>query len=77
MGVRYGRKMFMKLRPCGKVEQEQSVERERNGGVVDEGDVEVSLARVPVAVVVESVRLQADGDDGHDRFHDAELNGGK
>ena len=61
--------------PCCEVEEEERVEGERDGEVVDDGDVEVSLARVPIAVLVEAVRLQPDGDEGHDGLHDAKLNG--
>ena len=59
--------------PGGEVEEEERVECERDRGVVDQGDVEVRLAGVPVAVVVEAVGLKPDGDDGHHWLHDAEL----
>ena len=58
------------------VEEEECVEGQRNGHVVDEGDVEVTLVRVPIAVLVETVGLQPDRDERHDRLHDAELKGG-
>ena len=37
----------------GKVEQEQGVQGQRDGHVVDEGGVQVALAGGPVAVVVQ------------------------
>ena len=61
---------------CSKVEEEECVKGQRNGHVVDESDVEVALVRVPIAVLVETVGLQPDGDESHDRLHDAELKGG-
>ncbi len=60
--------------PGREVEEEESVEGKSDGCVVDEGDVQVGLARVPVAVVVEAVRLKPDRDDRHGRLDDAELN---
>ena len=62
--------------PCGEVEQEQSVQRQRDGRVVDQGDVHVALGRVPVAVLVEVVALQPDDDEGHDGLDDTELQRG-
>ncbi len=49
--------------PCCEVEEEERVEGERDGEIVDDGDVEVGLARVPIAILVETVRLQPDGDE--------------
>ena len=37
----------------GEVEEEQGVEGEANGHIVDEGGVQVTLARGPVSVVVQ------------------------
>ena len=58
------------------VEEEQGVEGERDGDIVDQGDVEVTFGRIPVAVFVEAVGLQPDGHEGHDWLDDAELKGG-
>ena len=55
------------------VEEEQGVECERDGDVVDQGDVEVAFGRVPVAVLVETVGLEPDGHEGHDRLDDTKL----
>ena len=61
---------------CAEVEEKEGVEGQWDGHIVDEGDVEVALVRVPIAVLVETVRLQPDGDKGHDWLDNAELQRG-
>ena len=57
------------------VEEKEGVQGQGDGDVVDEGDVEVALVRVPIAVFVKTVGLQPDGDEGHHGLDDAELKG--
>lgn len=61
---------------CCKEEEEESVEGQADGEVIDDGDVQVSSIYVKVSVVVFAKGLQDDGDDGHDGFDDAELESG-
>ncbi len=59
-----------------KVEKKEGVQGQRDGNVVNEGDVEVALVWVPIAVFIETVRLQPDGDKSHDGLDNAKLKGG-
>lgn len=57
----------------GGVEQEHSVESKRDGDIVDESDVDVSLVEAPVSVFVFSNCGEHQRDDSHDWFDEAEL----
>ena len=57
----------------GVVEHVEGVQRKTDGDVVDESDVEVSLAAVPVAVFVGALGLQPDRHNRHHGLHHAEL----
>ena len=57
---------------CSPVEQEQGVQGDGDAEVIDDGDGKVSRT-VPVSVLIQTVRLEDDHDEGHDRLDEAEL----
>ena len=57
----------------GEVEEEESVERQGDADVVDDGGVDVAVSQAPVTVLVEVGELEEDDYEGHDALHDTEL----
>ena len=57
----------------GEVEEEESVERQGDADVVDDGGVDVAVSKAPVPVLVKVGQLEEDNDEGHDALHDTEL----
>lgn len=62
--------------PRGEVKQEESVERQADGDVVDDGYVEVTAGDVEVSILVFAVSLEDHSDGGHERFDHTELQRG-
>lgn len=62
--------------PRGEVKEEQGIQRQTDGDVVDDGDVQVTAGNIEVSIFVFSVGLQDNGDDGHERFDHTELESG-
>ena len=62
--------------PGAVVEEEEAVEGQGHGDVVDDGDVEVAPVDAPVPVPVLAEGLQDDGHESHHGLHEAELQGG-
>lgn len=60
----------------GTEEQEQPVERQTDGEVVHDRDVQVAAVGAPVAVMVVPCRLQEYNNEGADRLDETELQGG-
>ena len=50
----------------GEVEEEESVERQGDADVVDDGGVDVAVGQAPVTVLVEVGELEEDDYEGHD-----------
>ena len=57
---------------CSPVEQEQGVQGDGDAEVIDDGDGKVS-GTVPVSVLIQTVGLEDDHNEGHDRLDEAEL----
>ena len=70
------RAVRMEQIPSGGVEEEEAVESERDGEVVDHRDVDVALVEAPVAVLVLAHHHQEQREHRHDRLDEAELQRG-
>lgn len=60
----------------GEIKQEQPVQGERHRNIINNCDVNVTPVRTPIAVVIMSERLQEYNYEGHQWFHEAELQSG-